>query len=126
MTAFSRRSLLKGAAAAAALPAIAPKLAFANTPTRPTAVVIIDLVGGYNALFGSAASFVGAGTFGTSAGTVYQVPGTPPAGAQPLSIDAPTLGTLPSAALGHIATLGVNHHLSAHTSARLALWNDPT
>jgi hypothetical protein len=126
MTAFSRRSLLQGAAAAAVLPAIASKVAFANTPTRPTAVVLIDLVGGYNALFGSAASFIGAGTFGASAGTVMQLPNTPPLGTQPMSIDAATLGTLPSAALGHIATLGVNHHLSAHQSARLALWNDPT
>jgi hypothetical protein len=112
MNAFSRRTLLKGAAAAAAL----PTLGRAQAAPRPQAVVVLHLVGGYNALFSSAQSFVGAGSFGASAGTVTEL-------GNGLSVDAPTLGThLPPAALSRIATLGVNHHLSSHTSAQLALW----
>ncbi len=111
MSHFSRRSLMKGAAGLAGLAAmsrVAP--AFAQTAEKTTLLVIF-MDGGYNSLFASADSFLGAGAFGTSAGTVKQL-------ANGLAVDAPTFGTMPQFALDHMASVGVRHGLTAHEAAQ--------
>jgi hypothetical protein len=116
MHALSRRRLLRGGAAVAAGAAL-PRLAHA-TPGSNSAVVIAFLYGGYNALFGSAKSFLTQGTFGTSSQTVRAL-------GPDLSVDATTFGDaalFPTAALSRMATVGVNHQLSAHTPAQRALF----
>src|SRR4051812_30437909 len=69
---FSRRQLIQSAA----LAAMAPALAKAQVAPKPRAVVLVYLSGGYNALFGSAQSFVGAGTFGVTGTNIKQLGGT--------------------------------------------------
>jgi hypothetical protein len=76
------------------------------------ALFILNLIGGYNALFGSADSLKG--KFGVTANNIQQV------GASDLFVDKTTLGALPDA-LPSMASIGVNHGISAHTTARLAL-----
>ncbi len=118
MSSFSRRSLFKataGLAGAAALSRVSP--AFAQSVPEKTTLVMIHLDGGYNSLFASADSFLGNGSFGTSAGTVMSL-------ANGLAVDAPTFGTLPQAALDSMASVGVDHGLTAHEAAQNALWTD--
>jgi hypothetical protein len=116
MSNFSRRSLFKataGLAGAAALSKVSP--AFAQSVPDKTTLVMIHLDGGYNALFGSADSFLGAGTFGTSGSTVKMLGNN-------LAVDAPTFGTMPQIALDHMASVGVDHGLTAHESAQTSMW----
>jgi hypothetical protein len=113
---FSRRQLIRSAA----LAAVAPTLARAQTAPRPQAVVLVYLNGGYNALFSSAQSFVGAGTFGVTAGNIHQLGGS----SSNLFVDT-SFDALPQSALSHLATVGVNHHLSAHIPAQQAHWIGP-
>jgi hypothetical protein len=82
------------------------------------AVFILNLVGGYNALFGSANSFVGNGAFGTSTNSVRRI------GTSNLYVDRTTLGTLSNTTLNKMASIGVNHGLTAHPTARSALMLD--
>lgn len=82
------------------------------------AVFILNLIGGYNALFGSANSFVGSGAFGTTANTVRRV------GTSNLYVDKTTLGTFSTTTLQKMASIGVNHGLTAHPTARTALLLD--
>jgi hypothetical protein len=119
---LSRRNLLKGAAAiggaAAGSGLVGPfaNKAYAQTIEKP-ALLVVFLRGGYNALFGSADSFVGAGSFGvTSSNSVALGNG--------LVVDAPTFGTLPTAAKTNMAQIGVNHGLSSHDPARIADWGN--
>ncbi len=114
MNSFSRRTLIKGAAVAA----MAPMLARAQAAPK-RAVVLVYLNGGYNALFGSPQAFAGAGTFGVTSTNIQSLGSN-------LFVDKATFGTnLPAAALQHIATVGVNHHLSSHLPAQMAHFVGP-
>lgn len=119
---LSRRQFFKGVAAAAGA------AAFSQTFGRfrgraeaqavdESAVLLIFLRGGYNALFSSADSFAPAGTFGCSPGNIMAL-------GNGLVVDAPTFGTLPAIAKANMAAIGVNHQLSSHDPARLADWTN--
>jgi hypothetical protein len=68
---ISRRALLQGSAVAAATAWMAghARPAYAQVAKKPT-VVAIFLSGGHNAFFGSADSFLGAGSFGVTSANV--------------------------------------------------------
>ncbi len=116
---FSRRELLKGAGAAAGAAALAGPGRFGSTALAQaadkSAVVIVFLNGGYNALFGSPKSFSPAGTFSCSDGNILSLGNN-------LYVDKPTFGTLPAVALQNMAQIGVNHGISSHSPAKLASW----
>ena len=78
------------------------------------AVFILNLIGGYNALFPSADSFVGT-AFGVTAANIRQI------GTSDVYVDRATLGTLSNTTLNRMASIGVNHGISAHPTARNAL-----
>lgn len=116
MTRLTRRQWLKGmvgvaGAAAASRVGLFPGTALAQEVPQKAAVLVVWLNGGYNALFGSADSFAGAGTFGVAGGTMRDL-------GNGLIVDRPTLGTLPDFALTHMATVGVRHGLTAHEAAQ--------
>ena len=118
---FSRRSLLKGAAAvasAATLGRVAPAFAQA-APTDKSTLLCVFLNGGYNSLFASHDSFHAAGTFGCSMGNARDL-------GNGLIVDAPTFGTMPAFALTHMSSVGVRHGLTAHESAQASLAGDGT
>jgi Protein of unknown function (DUF1501) len=79
------------------------------------AVFILNLIGGYNALFPSADSFVGTGAFGVTAANIRRI------GTSDLYVDRATLGTLSATTLNKMAAIGVNHGISAHPTARTSL-----
>lgn len=82
------------------------------------ALFILNLVGGYNALFNSADSFLGSGAFGVATGNVRRI------GTSDLYVDRTTLGTMSATTLQKMASIGVNHGISAHPTARSALMLD--
>ena len=82
------------------------------------AVFIFNMIGGYNALFGSADSFSGTRAFGVTPTNIRQV------GTSNLFVDRSTFGTLSTTTLQSMASIGVNHGLSAHPTARSALLLD--
>lgn len=117
---LSRRQLLQAAGATAGAAAVFGGLERkAKAQTAPqSAVLLVFLRGGYNALFTSADSFSSYGTFGCSPGNVKSL-------GNGLVIDNATFGTnLPSVAQANMAALGVNHGLSSHDPARLADWTN--
>ncbi len=119
---LSRRNLIRGAAglagAAAGHRLVGPVIGSAAAQTlEEPAVLMIFLRGGYNALFGSADSFVGAGSFGVTATNTMNL-------GNGLVIDAPTFGTLPLIARERMAQIGINHGLSSHDPARIANWTN--
>jgi hypothetical protein len=124
----SRRGFLKGAAIAAGalglsrLPGVSLLgRAHAAPGAEPPALFILNLIGGYNALFGSADSFIGNGAFGVTATNVRRI------GTSDLYVDRATLGSLPTAALQKMASIGVNHGISSHPTAQAAmLFDGPT
>src|ERR1041384_3789637 len=77
---FSRRGLFKRAAIAAGAMGISriPGVSFlereaeADTASEQPALFIFNMIGGYNALFGSADSFQGTGDFGVTATNIKQ------------------------------------------------------
>ena len=81
------------------------------------AVFILNMIGGYNALFPSADSFVGT-AFGVTATNIRQI------GTSDVFVDRATLGTLSNTTLNRMASIGVNHGISAHPTARNALMLD--
>jgi len=87
--------------------------------TTKSAVVSIYLEGGFNALFTSADSFAGNGTFGVSSSNAQTV-------GNGLVVDAKSIGTLGDWALGHMAAIGNNHGLSAHPAAQASNFGDGT
>ena len=101
---------LAGAGAAARL-GLMPNTAFAQEVPEKAAVLVVFLNGGYNALFGSADSFAGEGTFGVT-GSNQRVLGNG------LVVDGPTFGNLPAFALGHMATVGIRHGITSHEAAQ--------
>lgn len=99
-----------GAGAAARL-GLMPSTAFAQEAPEKAAVLVVFLNGGYNALFGSADSFAGEGTFGVT-GSNQRVLGNG------LVVDGPTFGNLPQFALEHMATVGIRHGITSHEAAQ--------
>jgi len=84
---------------------------------EPPAIFIFNMIGGYNALFGSANSFVGSNAFGCTSTNVQAV-------GNGLVVDKRTLGTLSATTLQKMASIGVNHGITAHPTARTALMMD--
>ena len=116
MNRFSRRDWLKGVggvagAAAAYRLGLMPSTAFAQEAREQAALLVVFLGGGYNALFGSADSFAGAGTFGVT-GANQRVLGNG------LVVDGPTFGNLPTFALAHMSTVGIKHGITGHEAAQ--------
>lgn len=116
MNHFSRRQWLKGLAGVAGATAasrlgLMPSTAFAQEAPEKAALLVVFLGGGYNALFGSADSFAGEGTFGVT-GSNQRVLGNG------LVVDGPTFGNLPAFALEHMATVGIRHGITSHEAAQ--------
>ncbi|MDP1829907.1 MAG: DUF1501 domain-containing protein [Archangium sp.] len=116
MNNFSRRQWLKGLAGVAGATAasrlgLMPSTAFAQEAPEKAALLVVFLGGGYNALFGSADSFAGEGTFGVT-GSNQRVLGNG------LVVDGPTFGNLPAFALEHMATVGIRHGITSHEAAQ--------
>lgn len=114
---LSRRSLLKGllggaAAVGASRLSFAPQLAHADDAEAP-AVVCVYFNGGFNSLFCCAKDL---------APTTFK--GDPKQASPSVFVDRTTLGTLPADALGMMSVIGVNHGISAHPTARAAVWGD--
>lgn len=122
-TPFSRRQLMQGAGAVAGGLAASRltggliRPAHAQTAPEKSALLVVFLQGGYNSVFASADSYAGAATFGVS-GTNQRALGNG------LVVDAPTYGTLSTYALGHMATVGVRHGITAHGTAQAADFSD--
>ena len=115
MSNFSRRSLFKGAAGLAGMAAMSRISPAFAAPGDKTTLLCIFLESGFNSLFSSADSFIGAGDFGCSAGTTKQL-------ANGLAVDLSTFGTMPQYALDHMASVGVRHGLTAHEAAQPQLF----
>lgn len=118
----SRRGFLKSAAMAAGalgasrLPGVnLLGKAHAAPGAEPPAVLIFNMIGGFNALFNSADSFVGRNSFGVTAANIKRI------GTSDVYVDNRTFGTFSASTLNKMATIGVNHGISAHPSARSAL-----
>lgn len=79
------------------------------------ALFILNMIGGYNALFPSADSFLGSGAFGVTSTNIRRI------GTSDLYVDRTTLGTLSGTTLQKMASIGVNHGISAHPTARTQL-----
>ena len=121
----SRRGFLKHAAIAAGAVGLSRfpgsgliGRAEAAPGAEPPAIFIFNMIGGYNALFGSADSFIGSGAFGVTASNVRRV------GTSPLYVDNRTFGTLAPTTLQKMASIGVAHGISSHPTARTALVMD--
>ncbi len=113
---ISRRDLLKltagttGAMAlGGALPSIFTSEAMAQSATQ-SAVLVVFLPGGYNALFSSADSFSGAGTFGVTAANMLNL-------GNGLVVDS-SFNTLGAFAKANMASVGVAHGQAAHGAAK--------
>lgn len=123
---LSRRSILQGAAVTAAGLAYSNlhagsllPTAFGQVAEEKPALLVIFLSGGYNAMFGSADSFIPAGTFGATSSNVKSL-------GNGLVVDNATYGTLPTAALQRMATVGIRHGITSHDGAQRADWGDGT
>ena len=112
---LERRAVLKGAAATLALPAVSRVARGLEAPPPETpALVVLCLNGGPAGLFNSAGSFVEKRSFGVTPDNVRPL-------GNGLVVDAATLGTLPPAALGHMASINFRHGLYRHELSRAAL-----
>ncbi len=89
---LGRRTVLEGATAALALPAVSRLVRAAARPQETPALAILYLNGGPAGLFNSAGSFVEKRSFGVTPDNVRPL-------GNGLVVDAATLGTLPAAAL---------------------------
>ena len=129
---FSRRNFLKGlgiagaAAVGSGLP-LGMGNAFAQAaPGAKKAVLFIRTTGGFNALFGSAGSFITPARFGVTAGNTMDLGG----GVIADSAFVNGLGAGSAAALtfvrSHFAALGVAHGSTDHGNAQTLAWIDGT
>lgn len=113
---ISRRGFLQGLGigAGAAIGSRLPFLREARAAiTEPTAVVVIHFIGGYNSIFSSADRLVG--KFGVTSNNFTML-------GDGLGIDNVYANSMSAFTKSHIATVGVNHKLTAHAGAREALW----
>src|SRR5688572_13883604 len=123
---FSRRGLFRRAAIAAGalgvsrIPGMSwlEREAHAEGTGAAPALFIFNMIGGYNALFGSASSFQGTNAFGVTATNIRQV------GTSPLFVDRSTLRTLSTTTLNRMASIGVDHGITSHPTARMSLLFD--
>jgi hypothetical protein len=122
---LSRRAWLKGLSAIAGA-AIAPRIAGGSwigaasaAPSAKSATVSLFFEGGFNALFSSADAFVSRGSFGVTGTNVRNV-------GNGLVVDAATMGSLGSWALGHMAAIGNRHGATDHPGARRNNFSDGT
>ena len=111
---LERRTVLKGATALLAAPAISRGAGTAARAQETPALAILYLNGGPAGLFNSADSFVEKRSFGVTRDNVRPL-------GNGLVVDAATLGTLPAAALGHMASINFRHGLYRHELSRAAL-----
>jgi hypothetical protein len=117
MTTFSRRASLKalgaifGSAIGTRLGARTWEREAMAAPGPSACVVSIFFEGGFNALFSSADSFMGKGSFGVTASNAKNV-------GNGLFVDASTIGTLGPWALAHMAAIGNRHGATDHISAQ--------
>ena len=115
---LSRRALLLGSAAVAGAAAVTRfpfvREARADAPSD-TAVVLVYLSGGYNAIFPCPQAFKAAGSFSVSDGNVTDVGGG-------RLVDKTLFGSITPARWSHMAQVGVRHGLSNHDAAQNALW----
>ncbi len=115
-TAITRRTALKGGAAAAGALALG-KWAGAlprPEPERP-ALVVFWLNGGPAGLFNSASSFLAKGSFGVTESNVLKL-------GNDLYVDTGSFGALPAAAREHMASINFRHGiLRPHEHARAAV-----
>jgi hypothetical protein len=121
----SRRGFLKGMAMAAGafgasrLPGMnLVGRASAAPGSEPGALLVINLIGGYNSLFCAPRAFAATGAFSVTSTNIKRI------GTSNQYVDAGTLGTLSPGVLGHMATIGVKHGITSHTTARRALLLD--
>src|SRR4051794_13277782 len=114
---FRRAAIATGALSLSRIPGISwlEREARADAATEAPAVFIFNMIGGYNALFGSADSFQATGAFGVNATNIKQV------GTTRLFVDKSTLGTLSANTLNHMASIGVDHGITSHPTARTSL-----
>lgn len=87
-----------------------PRAAAQSAPKN--AVLVVFLRGGYNALFGSADSFSGAGVFGVTNANMLAL-------SNGLVVDS-SFGQLSPFAQQNLATVGVRHGIAAHGAAQQA------
>lgn len=116
---FSRRGFLKGVAAVtgAAIGARLPGSSWignAMAATEPTSLVVLHLVGGYNAIFCSANTLVG--RFGVTAGN-HTVLGNG------VAVDNTYANSMSTFVKNHMAVIGVRHGISSHPNARRSIWS---
>ena len=111
----TRRSIIQGlAAGAVVLPALR-RLAGGGTPPRETpALVMVYLNGGPAGFLNNAASFLAKGSFGVTHDNVRSL-------GDHFLVDKATLGSLPDAALAHMASINYQHGFYNHELARAAL-----
>src|SRR5262245_8344574 len=102
---MSRRAFLQGSLATLALARFA-RPAAADDGDERGMLFIVYLSGGYNALFSSADSFLGAGTFGVRPDNVLRL-------GNGLVVDS-SFAALPQWAREHMASVGVAHGQSDH------------
>lgn len=114
---ISRRSILKGVAAAAGAAAgsrlVGPWLGTAEAATEPTSVFVLHFIGGYNSIFASAKELQG--SFGVAAGN-YTVLGNG------LSVDDLYADSMSPFVKSHMAAVGVSGLASFHDGAQRQLW----
>lgn len=119
MSGLSRRGFLKGlgigigAAIGSRLPGSRWIGEAKAAITEPTSVVVLHLIGGYNAIFSSANSLVG--RFGVTAGN-HTVLGNG------LAVDNTYANSMSAFVKSHMASVGVRHGISNHPGARQTLW----
>lgn len=117
MTTFSRRASLKaigalfGSALGTRIGARTWEREAMAAPSPNACVVSIFFEGGFNALFSSADSFVGKGSFGVTSSNAKNV-------GNGLFVDASTIGALGPWALSHMAAIGNRHGATDHVSAQ--------
>ncbi len=112
--ALTRRQLLAGVGATAAATALPAR---ADAAVERPAIVLIYLQGGYHALFSAADAYVASHLYDCTEATVRDL-------GNGLVVDKDTLGALPPAVLGRMATVGVNHRASGHDFALKYAWFD--
>ncbi len=85
----------------------------AHAATEPASVVIINFIGGYNAIFSSADSLQG--SFGVTGANFTKF--------GPVAMDNSLANALTPFAETHVATIGVRHGIASHAAARTAMYS---
>jgi hypothetical protein len=110
----TRRSMLKALAGGALGLSLLARRSWAAPPAETAALAIVYLTGGPPGLFNSASSFLARGNFGVTHDNVRSV-------GDDLLVDRASLGSLPDAALAHMASVNFRHGIERHELARAAL-----